>query len=128
MLRQWLAQSDEGAATAEFACVLPVVVVLAAVLLYVARASVVSLQCQDAAAAAAHVLIVENDIHASGALAAAQQVVGSQAQVQVAAVQGGAEVTVTCAVVPDPLGVLPTTVQARAVGILPAAEASYIRK
>lgn len=57
MLRQWWKRhtddADEGAATAEFAVVLPCVAAVAILVLCLGRASVVSMNCQDAAAAGA---------------------------------------------------------------------------
>ncbi|EFA22261.1 TadE family type IV pilus minor pilin [Bifidobacterium gallicum] len=117
MLREWFNAHDDGAATAEFACVLPVVVVLAVSLLYVARASVVSLSCQDAAASAARALVVEGDDAQGRAVMAARQAAGDDVRVTVGASTGGTQVTVSCAVVPDPLGVLPTRVQGKAVAV-----------
>lgn len=61
-----LQRDDEGTATAEFAVVLPVIVVLAALLLYLGRASVVSVGCQDAAANAARALMVAGNALESG--------------------------------------------------------------
>lgn len=103
-LRAWT-RDDDGAATAEFAVVLPVVVVAAALLLYLARASVMQISCQDAAADVARAALVSGDG------------VAAPAGVQVTVVESGGHITVTttCHVLADPLGVLPTTVHGRAV-------------
>lgn len=104
-LRAWMRGDDDGAATAEFAVVLPVVVVTAALLLYLARASVTQISCQDAAADVARATLV-SDVG-----------VAAPAGVQVAVADGGDRITVTttCRVLADPLGVLPATVHGRAV-------------
>lgn len=103
-LRAWT-RDDDGAATAEFAVVLPVVVVAAALLLYLARASVMQISCQDAAADVARAALVSGDG------------VAAPAGVQVAVAESGGHITVTttCHVLADPLGVLPATVHGRAV-------------
>ena len=75
MLRQWWKRhaddADEGAATAEFAVVLPCVAAVAILVLCLGRASVVSMNCQDAAAAGARVFAVDNAGGESEARAAA---------------------------------------------------------
>lgn len=103
-LRAWM-RGDDGAATAEFAVVLPVVVAAAALLLYLARASITQISCQDAAADAARAALVRDDD------------VSAPAGVQLTVSDGGDRITVTttCRVLADPLGVLPTTVHGRAV-------------
>ena len=64
MLRQWWKRhtddADEGAATAEFAVVLPCVAAVAILVLCLGRASVVSMNCQDAAAAGARAFAVDD--------------------------------------------------------------------
>ena len=64
MLRQWWKRhtddADEGAATAEFAVVLPCVEAVAILVLCLGRASVVSMNCQDAAAAGARAFAVDD--------------------------------------------------------------------
>lgn len=110
-----LQRDDEGAATAEFAVVLPVIVVLAALLLYLGRASVVSVGCQDAAANAARALMVQGS--GSGSQAVAQTAAGDGVRIQVRTAGNGFEVIAHCAVVADPWGVVPRTVTGRAHGI-----------
>lgn len=109
-------QADTGAVTAEFAVILPAVILIMVVLLALVRTVTVSMTCQDAAAVAMRELIVVAD--ESDPVGAAQAVAGSGADV---AVQRGGEtvrVSVSCPVLPDPLGVLPTTVTADAVGVV----------
>ena len=90
---------DEGAATAEFAVVLPVIVMLAALMLYLGRASVVSVGCQDAAANAARALMVQGS--GSGSQAMAQAAAGDGARIEVRPAGIGFEVIAHCAVVAD---------------------------
>ncbi|ANU43506.1 pilus assembly protein TadE [Bifidobacterium animalis subsp. animalis MCC 0483] len=112
-----LQRDDEGTATAEFAVVLPVIVVLAALLLYLGRASVVSVGCQDAAANAARALMVAGNALESGSQAVAQTAAGDGVRIQVRTAGNGFEVIAHCAVVADPWGVVPRTVTGRAHGI-----------
>ena len=108
MLRQWWKRhtddADEGAATAEFAVVLPCVAAVAILVLCLGRASVVSMNCQDAAAAGARAFAVDDTGGESKARTAVR-------------FERGADfvtVTVQCPVVPDPTGVLPTRVTGKA--------------
>ena len=68
MMRRWYRwlsrlppDSERGTVTAEFAMVLPSVIVLTAVMLAMTRAAIVTLDCEQAAAAAARELLVSND-------------------------------------------------------------------
>lgn len=114
---RWLAlwkAVDSGSATAEFAVVLPAIVVSAVLLLVLARAGTTAMTCQDAASAGVRSAVIsKND---GKARMAARRVAGSDAVVSV--MRGGDEVTVTvsCPVAPDPLKVLPGSVKGRAVG------------
>ena len=78
MLRQWWKRhtddADEGAATAEFAVVLPCVAAVAILVLCLGRASVVSMNCQDAAAAGARAFAVDDTGGESKARAAVMEV------------------------------------------------------
>ena len=98
MLRQWWKRhtddADEGAATAEFAVVLPCVAAVAILVLCLGRASVVSMNCQDATAVVA--------------------AAGGSAMVRFERGADFVTVTVQCPVVPDPTGVLPTRVTGKA--------------
>ncbi|KFI96993.1 TadE family type IV pilus minor pilin [Bifidobacterium stellenboschense] len=108
--------ADPGAVTAEFATVLPAVVALALLLLALSRTVMVSIGCQDAASAAARTVVAAGD--AADPASAAHAVGGGDITVQVS--RDGDRVTVTthCPVIPDPLGVLPTRVEGRAVGVI----------
>ncbi|WP_082440499.1 TadE family protein [Bifidobacterium aesculapii] len=108
--------SDAGAVTAEFATVLPAVVVMAVLLLSLARTVMVSIGCQDAASATARELVAAGSDAGPSAAASA---VGEDG-VTVSIARDGELVTVTarCPVIPDPMGVLPTKVEARAVGVV----------
>ncbi|NEG90036.1 TadE family type IV pilus minor pilin [Bifidobacterium aerophilum] len=119
-----LRRADRGAATAEFAVVLPAVVAVAALLFGLSRAVIVTMGCQDAAAAVARELIVAGKDGGFDAQATARAVAGDGVAVAVSygdGGSGGTTVTVVaqCPVVPDPLGVLPTRVTGRATGVMP---------
>ena len=83
MLRQWWKRhtddADEGAATAEFAVVLPCVAAVAILVLCLGRASVVSMNCQDAAAAGARAFAVDDTGGESKARAAVMAAAGGSA-------------------------------------------------
>lgn len=111
----WKRRYDEGSATAEFAVVLPCVAVVAMLVLCLGRASVVSMNCQDAAAAGARAMTVigtDGEARArNAALAAAVE--GSSVSFMVG--PDSVAVTVQCPIVPDPVGVLPARVVGKAV-------------
>lgn len=113
-IRAWLRGDDEGVATAEFAVVMPVVVIMAALLLYAARACVVQLECQDAASNVARELIINESADTQ---VIAQASTGSSIHVQLSTIGNRIEVTTTCTVLADPLDVLPGTVRGHALGI-----------
>ena len=107
---------DAGAVTAEFATVLPAVVGVALLLLCLARTVGVSISCQDAASAAARAAVA-----GSGNVdpaAAARTVAGKSITVNVSTESRQVTVVTRCPVIRDPLGVLPTAVQGRAVGVM----------
>ena len=106
---------EEGSATAEFAMILPAVVVMAVLVLSLTRVVVVSMDCQDAAAAAAREAVLAGD--SGNSAAAARTVAGSSASVTLSRSNGTVTATVHCPVLPGPLGVLPTRVTGTAVGI-----------
>lgn len=118
MLRQWWKRhtddTDEGAATAEFAVVLPCVAAVAILVLCLGRASVVSMNCQDAAAAGARAFAVDDTGGESKARAAVMAAAGGSATVRFECGADFVTVTVQCPVVPDPTGVLPTRVTGKA--------------
>lgn len=108
---------DAGAVTAEFAVVLPAVILVATVLMGLARTVVVAMACQDAAAVAVREIVVAGD--GADPIGAAMAVAGSEISVDVGAENGKiVTVTVSCPVIPDPMGVLPTRVSAVAAGIV----------
>lgn len=108
--------ADSGAATAEFASVLPAVVAVFALLLGSSQAVVVSMRCQDAAATVARELIVAGDD--ANPQATARAVAGDGVITQTRIDGGQVTVTVQCPVVPDPFGMLPTRVRGTATGVL----------
>lgn len=110
--------ADCGAVTAEFATVLPVVVALAVLLLTLTRVVVVQVACQDAASSAARAAVTASSAGVDpqkAAVTAAGQV-GVVAAVSLSA--DTVTVTTSCPVVPDPMGVLPTKVTGKAVGVV----------
>lgn len=122
---------DRGAVTAEFAVVLPCVVLVAALLLCLVRTVTVSISCQEAAGAAVRELIVISHGEASQYIATfdmtsvqeiaestAQRIAGEDSFVSVELEKRTVTVTAQCPVVPDPLHVLPTQVTGKAIGVL----------
>ncbi|WEV46410.1 pilus assembly protein [Bifidobacterium sp. ESL0690] len=108
--------SDEGAVTAEFAVVLPAVMVMAVLLMMLARAVTVEMNCQDAASAAARVAVVSNSD--TEARLAAHDAAGGDANVSISRGFKQVKVTVSCRVVPDPMHVLPMAVVGKATGVV----------
>ena len=117
MLAACHCRADEGAATAEFAVVLPVVAALAALLLCLSRTVIVTMDCQDAASSVVRELVAYG-VDAEPR-AAARAVAGDGSAVDVRYEGDRVTATVQCPVIPDPLGVLPTAVRGTATGILP---------
>ncbi|MDF7640587.1 TadE family type IV pilus minor pilin [Bifidobacterium sp. ESL0784] len=107
---------DEGAVTAEFAVVLPAVMAMAVLLMMLARAVTVEMNCQDAASAAARVAVVSSSD--TEARLAAQDAAGGDASVSISRGFKQVRVTVSCRVVPDPMHVLPTAVVGKATGVI----------
>ena len=73
------------------------------------------MSCQDAAAVAVREIVVAGD--ESDPVGAAQAVAGADSSVSVTYGSEAVSVTVSCPVIPDPLGVLPTVVTAEATGV-----------
>lgn len=100
MLRQWWKRhtddADEGAATAEFAVVLPCVAAVAILVLCLGRASVVSMNCQDAAAAGARAFAVDDTGGESKARTAVMAAAGGSATVRFERGADFVTVTVQC--------------------------------
>ncbi|MDF7664533.1 TadE family type IV pilus minor pilin [Bifidobacterium sp. ESL0745] len=110
------ARSDEGAVTAEFAVVLPAVMAMAVLLMMLARAVTVEMNCQDAASAAARVAVVSHSD--AEARLAAHKAAGGDANVSISRGLKQVKVTVSCRVVPDPMHVLPMAVMGKATGVV----------
>ena len=102
MLARWWRRhardADCGTVTAEFAVVLPCVAAVAILVLCLGRASIVSMNCQDAAAAGAR----------------AMAIAGGGSTVSFAANANSVTVVVRCPVAADPTGVLPACVVGKA--------------
>ncbi|WEV72695.1 TadE family type IV pilus minor pilin [Bifidobacterium sp. ESL0790] len=107
---------DRGVVTAEFATVLPAVVVIAALLLLLARAVTVEMNCQDAASVGARVAVTTKDD--GRARTAALEAADHGAQVSISRGVTKVDVVVSCPVMPDPLHVLPHAVEGKATGLL----------
>lgn len=111
----WWRRGDRGAVTAEFATILPAVMVIALVLMGLGRAVAVSMDCQDAASAVARELVVGGD--GVNPADVARDVAGDKASVSVDRTDGLVHVTVSCPVVPGPGNILPARVQGKATGV-----------
>ena len=107
-----MSHADSGAATAEFAVVLPAVAMVAMVLLCLTRTVTVSMRCQDAASAVVRELVTRE----GGVNAVASGIAGEGAVVSVADDGHSIRVTAQCPVLPDPFGVLPVKVTGSATG------------
>ena len=107
---------ERGSVTAEFATVLPAVMVVALLLLSLTRLVGVSIGCQDAASAAARAAVAAGG--GADASAAARNAVGDGIALNVSTAGQRVSVVARCPVLPDPRGVLPTVVEGRTVGIL----------
>lgn len=110
---------DRGAVTAEFAVVLPAVVLITAVLLSLGSAVMTRLSCQNAAGVAARVISsgLQADFITRARAADAARTAASHADVVFAQRGEGVAVTVSCPVFPGPLGIIPARVSGEAVGI-----------
>lgn len=105
--------ADAGAVTAEYATVLPCIIMVMALVLALGRTSVVMMGCHDAAANVARALTVGNN--EEQALSTVSR--SSGITVSLARREGSIEVATTCPVIPDPWHVLPTWVHGRAVAV-----------
>lgn len=92
----------------------PCVAAVAILVLCLGRASVVSMNCQDAAAAGARAFAVDDAGGESKARAAAVAAAGDSATVRFDRGADSVTVTVQCPVIPDPTGVLPARVTGKA--------------
>ncbi|MBW3088299.1 pilus assembly protein [Bifidobacterium sp. 82T24] len=115
-VRRGLARSDRGTVTAEFAVVLPTVMVVALMLFSSARAVIVNMNCQDAARAAARELVVAGDGSADVAGVVAR-IAGNGASATTTVNGGMVIVTTRCPVLPGPLGVVLPEGRGEAAGI-----------
>ncbi|WP_338142181.1 TadE family protein [Bifidobacterium callimiconis] len=111
-----LKRHDQGTVTAEFAVVLPTVMVVALLLLSSARAVTVSMNCQEAARVAAREMVIAPDGDANPS-DVVTRIAGSRATVRVEEKQDQITVTTRCPVGPGPLGMLPVAVEGEAVGL-----------
>lgn len=104
---------DRGAVTAEFAVILPAIMMLALILLTSARASMIALSCQDAARITARTLAIQGDTRQAQSIA--QQAINSAVHVQVQQTQDTVAVHTYCPVLPRPLTAIPFNVEGYAV-------------
>jgi Flp pilus assembly protein TadG len=108
--------ADSGAITAEFAVVLPAVMMLAVLLMMCGRAVTVSMGCQDAASVGARTAVVSaSDVKGRRA---AKDAAGSEAKVDLAHHGSNVVVTVSCPLISDPLHVMPNVVVGKATGVM----------
>ena len=111
--------SEHGAVTAEFAVVLPAVVVVIAMILVLARFTMVSMACQDAAAVVVRELVIAQDSAAAQApTSIARRVAGDDTEVSLSYQSDAVVVETRCPVVPDPLRLLPQQAVGKATGVL----------
>lgn len=115
-LRHALIRDDRGTVTAEFAVVLPTVMVVALLLLSSARAVMVSMNCQEAARVAAREMVIASDGDANPSDVVAR-IAGPHATVRITEQRDQITVITRCPVGPGPLGVLPVAVEGEAVGL-----------
>ena len=103
--------NDSGAVSAEFAIILPAVVILALVLIFVGKSVVNTMNCNDAAGEVAYYIASTHD--SKEAKNIVHKISGKNSSVKVEYVGNMANIVVSCPVVPDPLKVLPVSVEAR---------------
>lgn len=106
---------ETGAATAEFAVVLPSVVAIAGLVLALGRVTLVAADCHSAASAAARELVVSAD--ESRARSVAAEVVRMQVAVDVRRSERTVQVQVTCPVLPGPMNLTPVQVTGEATAV-----------
>ena len=110
-----LQQHDRGAVTAEFAIVLPTVIVIVSVLCSLVRFVDVSIRCHDAASAVARSLVIEGknaDIDA-----VAMNIVGTHTTAAYSLQEGIYRVTISCPILPDAMNILPMSVTSKATSV-----------
>jgi Flp pilus assembly protein TadG len=132
-------RSDRGSVTAEFAVVLPAVVVVALLAMSLGRAVVVNASCQEAARSVAQRLVTSSvqtvqtvqtmqpaqtvtraeqaELEAVSDSVAGEPTTVRVTTVDVVADSPGKEVSVTCPLLPGPLGVIPASVTGYAVAV-----------
>ena len=111
--RHHIDKADRGAVTAEFAVVLPCVAVMAMLVLCLGRGAIVSMNCQDAAAAGARAMTIDADGERR-AMAAARSIAGDGSTVSFTNDVDAVTVTVRCPVMSDPTGLIPAQVVGKA--------------
>lgn len=111
-----LRHADSGGVTAEFAVLLPAVMVLALFLLALTQTVRISLVCQDLANAVAREVVVNQGEGDAGRVL--NRMGSDHADLTIKRWGVQSYITVTCPVVSTPLGVLPPHVQGRAVAIV----------
>ena len=118
MLARWWRRhardADCGTVTAEFAVVLPCVAAVAILSVFGGRASIVSMNCQDARGRPVRGAMAIDAGGEAKARAAAQTIAGGGSTVSFAANANSVTVVVRCPVAADPTGVLPASVVGKA--------------
>jgi Flp pilus assembly protein TadG len=110
---------DAGSVTAEFAVVLPAVMVVALVLLSLGRAVLMRVECQEAARSAAQVVSTSQkyDAKTLSKATSAAHAVSPLGRVALSETAHGVGVRVTCPILPGPLGIFPAQVEGHAAAI-----------
>ena len=111
--RHHVDKADRGAVTAELAVMLPCVAVMAMLVLCLGRGAIVSMNCQDAAAAGARAMTIDADGERR-AMAAARSIAGDGSTVSFTNDVDAVTVTVRCPVMSDPTGLIPAQVVGKA--------------
>lgn len=111
--RRQINKADCGAVTAEYAVVLPCVAVVAMLVLCLGRGAIVSMNCQDAAAAGARAMTIDSDGERR-AVAAAKSVAGDGSMVSFTNDADAVTVIVRCPIMSDPTGLIPAQVMGKA--------------
>ena len=111
--RRQINKADCGAVTAEYAVVLPCVAVVAMLVLCLGRGAIVSMNCQDAAAAGASAMTIDSDGERR-AVAAAKSVAGDGSTVSFTNDADAVTVIVRCPIMSDPTGLIPAQVMGKA--------------
>lgn len=115
-------RSDRGTVTAEFAVMLPAVIVVAMLILVLTRLAAVQIGCQDAARDAARVAQTLSTAHGvrgqdARIVSAARQHAGTYASVSISEDAQAVRIDVTCPAGPGPLHIFPASLYGHAYAV-----------